>query len=207
MDNDQNNEQQKALRFLTFANVTLVSLISLAAFSLSFDSLREIAIRTGAMKPGTAALFPLILDGAIVVFSLSAVRLAITGDHKSERKVKGLVLAVTFASLVLNVFAHSQAGVWGGVIGAIPPLLLFSSFEILLLDFRRRCSPVPARKAARPKKLAGPAPAATPPQPAETTARRSQAKAMAAEGFSQAAIARQLGVSAATIRRYLAGMS
>jgi transcriptional regulator with XRE-family HTH domain len=30
---------------------------------------------------------------------------------------------------------------------------------------------------------------------------------MAAEGFSQAAIARQLGVSAATIRRYLAGVS
>lgn len=198
METDPSDTRQRTLRLLTLANVALVALVSLAAFSLSFEALRDLAIRTGALPPSTAFLMPVLLDGAVVVFSISSVRLAMLGELRSERRVKLLVLAVTLASVFFNV-CHSRAGWLPAVIAAVPPLVLFASFEVLLLDLRRRCPAVPAKGKGRDLRPEGPGPAP------ETAARKGRALAMAAGGTSRAAIARELGVSTATIRRYLAG--
>ncbi|RYD82366.1 MAG: DUF2637 domain-containing protein [Verrucomicrobiaceae bacterium] len=178
----------------------LVTFLAVAAFGLSFEALRDLAIVSGGMKKGVAWLFPLIVDGGIIVFSLGALRANVTGS-RDRRWFVGLVIVVTLFSVVLNV-AHSKGGAVPALIASVPPVLLFLAFESLM----RQCQGLfpqqfPVKRPTRPK----PSDArTTSPSPSDGAAdRQKQAVAMAERGISRNQIARDVKMSPATVRRYL----
>ena len=69
------------IRSISWLSSGLVALLALASFSLSFESLRGLAIETRVVSPSLGWIFPLIVDGAIVVFSLSALRASLRKER------------------------------------------------------------------------------------------------------------------------------
>lgn len=63
----------RANQIISLLTGSLVAFLALAAFVLSFDALRHLAAANG-VAPGMAWLYPAIIDGAIIVFSLSVLQ-------------------------------------------------------------------------------------------------------------------------------------
>jgi DNA-binding NarL/FixJ family response regulator len=178
----------------------MVGFLGVASFALSYDALRSLAIETGALSPSAAWLLPILVDGAAIIFSLSAFQASAKGAEKDRRWFFSLVVVITLVSVAFNV-AHAKKGVVPAAIASLPPILLFAAFESLLRQFRPQAAF--KRPAARPKRSEMPRePKETPPIE-ETSERKARAIALAATGMSNAAISRELGVSPATISRYL----
>jgi len=176
----------------------LVALLALAAFGLSFEALRDLAIVAGGMNRGVAWLFPLLVDGGIVVFSLAALRASLTGSNQGWHL--SLVVIVTVFSIALNI-AHARAGWLASLMAAVPPLLLFFAFECLMRQLRDALSNVPK---ARKRISRAPAPVNLRLVSPTSQDRRGQVIEMSAAGASRSKIARELKMSPATVRRYLA---
>ncbi|MCW1913011.1 DUF2637 domain-containing protein [Luteolibacter sp. GHJ8] len=186
--------EEQALKLIGRTTAVLVALLAVSAFVLSFEALRELAEREGGLVGPASLMFPVIVDGAICIFSLSALRAELAGDHRDVRWIKGLVLAVTLSSVGLNTL-HAHGRPLAMVIAAVPPLLLYGSLEVLLLQARRRF--VPAEAKARPR-----VPKSIPSQ-SDVEERREKALSLAKKGQSRREIAQTLGVSAATVSKYL----
>ncbi len=186
------------------STAVMVALLGIASFALSFGALRDLAVRTGALPPGSAWIFPILVDGAAIIFSLSAFRASVIGAERDRRWFFSLVILITLASVGFNV-AHAEKGILPSAIAALPPILLFMAFESLLRQIRpeRAPAPVPARKAAQRKAVSEPGKAPSAALDSEVEFRRAKALSLAEEGLSKASIARELGVSAATVSRYL----
>jgi hypothetical protein len=210
---DTASEREKksgSVRFISALTVTLVAVLGIASFVLSFEALSHFASESGALNKSHAWLFPLMVDGAIVVFSISALRCSIVGDD--TRWSMGLVVLSTAASVIFNI-AHAPSGVMPALIGATPPTLLFLCFESLqrqissslggrhssLLELlpssKRRPSPRPAKPS--PGKPASPSE-----KPLEEKKR--QARRLLLAGTPKRQVARELGLGVATIRRLAA---
>lgn len=65
----------------TISTITgiLVALLAAAAFWLSFDALRHLAAQNG-IEAGMAWLYPAIIDGAIIIFSLSVLQTSLNKE-------------------------------------------------------------------------------------------------------------------------------
>lgn len=177
----------------------LVSFLAIAAFGLSFEALRDLAIVEGGMKPQVAWLFPLIVDGGIIVFSLGALRAGVTGG-RDKRWFLGLVVVVTLFSVALNV-AHAQEGIVSGMVASVPPVLLFLAFESLMRQIHDSVAvPIPKRNGSHSKIRKDPQESRP---PVVATDRKQQVIEMFGKGTSKGEIARTLHMSPATIRRYL----
>ncbi len=120
------------LKLISFISALLVILLASASFALSFDALKELASENG-FKLAFAPLFPLIIDGAIVVFSLSALRFSL--HQESYLYPMFLVVAATLCSIFFNV-AHAMQSTLAMVMAGIPPVALFLSFEQLMRQIR-----------------------------------------------------------------------
>lgn len=190
---DEAREEQ-ALKLIGRATAVLVALLAVSAFVLSFEALRDLAEREGGLVGPASLMFPVIVDGAICIFSLSALRAELAGDHRDVRWIKGLVLAVTLSSVGLNSL-HAHGRPLAMVIAAVPPLLLYGSLEVLLLQARRRFVPAGTETKVNPPKI-------TPASP-EVAERREKALSLAKKGQSRREIAQALGVSAGTVGKYL----
>ena len=90
------------------------------------------AIQIG-VAPTIAWLYPAIIDGAIVIFSLSVLRANLNG----ERTVYpwALVTVFTILSILLNII-HAEKLLLAQFLAAIPPVALFLSFELLLAQLK-----------------------------------------------------------------------
>ena len=189
-------------RWVSRATVAMVGFLGVASFALSYEALRSLAIETGALSPSAAWLLPILVDGAAIIFSLSAFQASVNGAEKDRRWFFSLVVVITLVSVAFNV-AHAKQGLVPAAIASLPPVLLFAAFESLLRQFR----PAQAikRSAARPKRSEGKKSPKETAATAEPSERKAKALALAAEGLSNAAVARELGVSAATVSRYLKG--
>jgi len=97
--------------------------------SISWLSSGLVAIETGVVSDKLGWIFPLIVDGAIVVFSLSALRASLRKEKTLW--LRGLVIFATCGSVCFNI-AHVEARWLAGVLAATPPVLLFLSFEALM---------------------------------------------------------------------------
>jgi len=230
----------KGVRLISTITAVLVLLLAIAAFVMSFDALHALAAESGAVAPKYAYVFPLVVDGAIIVFSIGALRASLCAE--STRVPMILVVAVTSLSVVFNI-AHAPFGLLSCVMAATPPLLLFLAFESLMRQLRseigRRGALASLEEIARQhseslsrldqlqeeeQKLvdrianldggreskpmasrAGPGASVT--TEAERAERVARVRELKAGGASNANIARELGVSTATIRRDLAGYS
>lgn len=121
-----------AIRALSVSTGLLVALLAAGAFALSFDALNHLAQENG-VTPGLAWVWPLVLDGAIVVFSLSALRASL--HRESIGYPMALVVIATVASVIFNV-AHAPDGILPHTMAAVPPVFLFLSFELLMRQLR-----------------------------------------------------------------------
>jgi hypothetical protein len=134
------------LKFGMVAGVSCLLMAGLAAamFAVSYESLAALAIAHG-VTPSVAWLWPVSLDGLMVLVNL--VRMRATLEGKQDKKAMIIMAAATAASVGLNV-VHAPAGdIVGQVMFAIPPLVLWISSE-LTMDMVRDMT------IARKKKLA-----------------------------------------------------
>ncbi len=118
----------KTNRHLSLLTGLLVAFLAAAAFWLSFGALRDLAVQQG-IAPDVAWLYPAIIDGAIIVFSLSVVQVSLAGERPRYPWV--LVGLFTALSVMLNIL-HAAATILPKLMAAIPPVALFLSFELLM---------------------------------------------------------------------------
>lgn len=194
------NDRRSVVATISRLTGVLVAFLALAAFGLSFEALRDLAVVSGGMNRNVAWLFPLLVDGGIIVFSLAALRASITGADK--RWFMSLVIVVTVFSVGLNI-AHAKSGLLPAAIASMPPLLLFLAFESLMrqvhdsLAVKLPTMTVTTRM-PKPVNLALVADSAQ-------NERKARAVSLAAEGWSRTRISRELGMSPGTVRKYLGG--
>lgn len=122
----------RTVRLLSKVTSALVAVLAAGAFALSFDSLQQLAHEHG-VSAGLTWVWPLVLDGAIAVFSLSVLRCSL--HREKARYEMSLVVCATVASLAFNML-HAQDGSVAKLMGAVPPLALFASFELVVRQIR-----------------------------------------------------------------------
>lgn len=110
----------------------LVGAIAIIAFVLSFDAIMHLAIDNG-VNVRLAWMVPLIVDGAMVVFSVSVMRATLAGEKTWQGWA--LIVAFTAVSVWFNI-AHSNLTTFGIAIAALAPLALFATFETLMSQIR-----------------------------------------------------------------------
>lgn len=117
---------------LSVISGTLVGAIALIAFILSFDAIMHLAIDNG-VNARLAWMVPLIVDGAMVVFSVSVMRATLAGEKTWQGWA--LIVAFTAVSVTFNI-AHSNLTPFGIAIAALAPIALFATFETLMSQIR-----------------------------------------------------------------------
>jgi predicted transcriptional regulator len=123
---------QRINHLISLLSALLVLFLAGSAFFLSFESLRDLAIQIGVSE-GIAWLYPAIIDGAIIVFSLSVLRANLARERTMYPWV--LVSVFTLLSVVLNII-HARQALLAQFLAAIPPVALFLSFELLLAQLK-----------------------------------------------------------------------
>lgn len=111
--------------------------VACGAFWLSFTTLRDLAVRSG-IGPGQAWVWPVIVDGVIVVATVSAV--ALDGAGRGPRGYAWLLLG---AGAAISVCANAlHAVVVGGVqvpvalaavVASVPPVVLLAITHLTVL--------------------------------------------------------------------------
>ncbi|MCP4238537.1 MAG: DUF2637 domain-containing protein, partial [Aestuariibacter sp.] len=96
----------------------LVFIIAGSAFALSFDALVVLAEGVGITSNKTF-LYPVIIDGAVIVFCLSVLRANLNREKAFYQWI--LVSVFTLISLSLNI-VHAQNNALARFVAAIPPL-------------------------------------------------------------------------------------
>lgn len=186
--------------------ITGTVLIAAFAFWLSFTALSDLARRSG-IDAGQAWAWPLIVDGLIVVATVAVV--ALDGQRPAWYPwlllMAGTLVSVTANALHAVVAADADVpGVLAACVAAVPPLVLLASTHLTVVLVR-------AHRAARADSLAVEdagvevvepvlAGAAVP----EPEGRWAVAVGLRAEGWSNKAIARYLGVAPSTVGRWFA---
>ena len=104
---------------------------------MSYDALHSLAAQQGVPTP-LAWLWPLVVDGFIVVASLSVVR-AVAEEGRAAYPW-ALVLAFSAISVAFNV-VHAAPTLVARLVSAIPPAALVLSFELLMRQLRAALRP------------------------------------------------------------------
>ena len=194
-------------------------LIAGLAFWLSFTALTNLAERSGVAQRQAWA-WPLIVDGLIVVATVAVVAL----DRKRAAwypwllLIAGTAVSVTANALHATVAADpSVPGVLAGCVAAVPPLVLLASTHLTVVLVRSHLAP-----GAAPDEMQSQAPSDEPEGdddavPAGTSCagrlpvtdaasepgdRRDVAARLRVGGWSNKAIARELGVAPSTVGRW-----
>lgn len=109
-----------------------MALLATGAFALSFTALKELASANG-VSVGLTWIWPLILDGAIIVFSMAVLRASLF--RESARYPMTLVVCATIASVIFNL-AHAPQNTVARLMACVPPLALFAAFELVVRQIR-----------------------------------------------------------------------
>ena len=112
----------------------LVGSLAFASFSLSFGALQDLAVREKVVSESLGFVFPLVVDGAIVVFSLCALRASLRKE--SAWLLRLLVVVATSGSVLFNIM-HVGESWLARSLAATPPILLFLSFEALMHSIQK----------------------------------------------------------------------
>lgn len=122
----------KANRIISLLTAALVFLVALGSFALSYTALKDLAIRNG-INGSLAYIWPLLIDLALIVFSLSVVNSYLQSE--STKKQWLLVGGYTIATIGFNI-AHAPSNLQAQIVAAIAPVSLFFSFELLMHQLR-----------------------------------------------------------------------
>lgn len=177
--------------------------IAILAFSLSFRTLTDLARRSG-IAGGQAWMWPLIVDGIIVVATVSVVALA---GHKTSWYPWLLLAAGAAVSVTANAVHALVAAdpdvprVLAASVAAVPPLVLLAITHLTVVLTRRAKAelPLPAQRdqfdETRETETSAPEAAREP---------RELALLMREQGASNKAIASSIGVHPSTVGRWFA---
>jgi len=190
-------------------------LIAGLAFWLSFTALTNLAQRSGVAERQAWA-WPLIVDGLIVVATVAVVAL----DRKRAAwypwllLMAGTAVSVTANALHATVTADpSVPGLLAGCVAAVPPLVLLASTHLTVVLVRSHRAPrdVPsevsseesgAGEDAVPSAVSGAVEVPVTDAAPEPGDRRELAARLRVGGWSNKAIARELGVAPSTVGRW-----
>lgn len=111
--------------------------LAVGGFAMSYDALHALALAQG-VSASLAWLWPLVVDGFIVVASLSVVRAVADGRRAVYPWL--LVLAFSGISVAFNV-VHAAPTLVARLVAAIPPAALVLSFELLMRQLRAALIP------------------------------------------------------------------
>lgn len=122
---------------IAWLTATLVFLVALGSFALSYYALQGVAISNG-IPDKLSYIWPLLIDFSLIVFSLCAVTSYLYGESTWRQWV--LVGGYTLATIAFNaIHAYPQALsplATRIVVTCVPPLSLFLSFEILMSQLK-----------------------------------------------------------------------
>ncbi|MGX5695118.1 DUF2637 domain-containing protein [Agromyces soli] len=182
--------------------------IAAGAFWLSFISLSDLARRSG-VATDQAWIWPLIIDGIIVVATVAVVALASSRAawYPWMLLVAGAAISVA-ANAIHAVVAETTEVPLGlaACVASVPPLVLLAITHLTSILMRTPRATAPATAAAPAASKSTPRVSAAvsfPKKPTTVLAPREDALSMRALGWSNSAIARQLGVHPSTIGRWL----
>lgn len=188
------SEVQVSRRWAVVTAVAGTVFIAAGAFWLSFTALADLAARSG-IGQGQAWAWPLIVDGIIVVATVAVVALA--GQRGAWYPwlllTAGAVVSVTANAIHAVVASDADVpGVLAACVAAVPPLVLLAITHLTVILTR----PVP------PERLG--AAGADVAEPAGAFGGRELAATLRAQGWSNKAIARHVGVQPSTVGRWFA---
>ena len=182
--------------------------IAAGAFWLSFTSLSDLAHRSG-FDPAQAWVWPLIVDGIIVVATVAAVALARSrvAWYPWMLLIAGAAISVAANAIHAIVADSIEVPLFlAASVSAVPPLVLLAITHLtsVLMRAPRKTASAEATAPAAAKSPTKLARATIIRQePAAAFAPREDASSLRALGWSNSAIARQLGVHPSTIGRWL----
>jgi len=181
-------------------------LIGVGAFWLSFMALADLAARSG-ITPGQAWIWPLLVDGLIVVSTIAVV--ALDGRRGAWYPWALLICGalVSVAANALHAIVAADASVpamLAATVAAVPPLVLLASTHLTVVLTRSTTTP-PNMAQAPPE-----SPTATEPEPEPVAdsehdavlGRRERATRLREAGWSNKAIADELQVHPSTVGRW-----
>lgn len=181
--------------------------IALGAFWLSFTSLSALA-RSCGIPAGRAWMWPLIVDGVIVVATVSVVAVSGSGQDRHAARYPWLLLSAGAAVSVLANASHAIVSadarvpsVLAALVAAVPPVVLVAITH-LTVELTRR--PHPAATAAKSGRAVS-----RPTQPRATgrggeNGRAGEALRLRADtSLTNREIAARLGVHPSTVGRWL----
>ncbi len=125
-------EQRTITQYISYITAGLVSVVAVIAFILSYNALRLVAFDNG-VPFYLSFLWPLLIDFALVVFSLGVVRAYLYNE--STVWTWGLVAVFTLLTIGFNLVHVAGSVVKPFVIYfvfVVPPVALFLSFENLM---------------------------------------------------------------------------
>lgn len=175
-------------------------LIGVGAFWLSFMALADLAARSG-IAPEQAWIWPLLVDGLIVVSTIAVV--ALDGRpgawYPWALLICGALVSVAANSLHAIVAADASVpGVLAATVAAVPPLVLLASTHLTVVLTRS------TTRAPNPATTMPELPAVAEPE-SEADAvlgRRERAVRLREAGWSNRAIADELQVHPSTVGRW-----
>lgn len=118
-------------KFISWLTGILLLLIALFGFISSYLALANLAT---AHKFTLPAVFPLILEGGMIVFSLAALRASLHAERAAWAWV--LVVGSSVLALVFNVIHAHPHGQLAMVMAAMPSLFLLLSFETFMSQIK-----------------------------------------------------------------------
>lgn len=128
-----------ALRITRVAAVAITAAIGVGSFLLSFAALRDLASRAG-WPPLLASVWPLIVDGAILMATMAVVALAPYPERGRDRRFFWAVLVASAAVSIGGNAMHAVipkgiplSGWLAAAIAMVPPVMLLASTHGLSL--------------------------------------------------------------------------
>jgi Trp operon repressor len=118
----------KPTQTINYSTAFLVFLLAAGSFILSYSNLYETGLSLG-LSPKLAWIWPLLVDFALIVFSLAVVRASL---HNEQTWWPWLLVGVYTAGTVgFNVY-HAPANLAAQIVAIVAPVSLFLSFETLM---------------------------------------------------------------------------
>lgn len=208
------NARRPARGWAVVTAATGTVLIGIGAFWLSFMALADLAARSG-IAAGQAWIWPLLVDGLIVVSTIAVVAL----DGRSGAwypwalLICGALVSVAANALHAIVAAETSVpSVLAATVAAVPPLVLLASTHLTVVLTRSTSTPssttgkspeLPAVTESEPESAIGPEQDPAPePESEVVLGRRERAVRLREAGWSNKAIADELGVHASTVGRW-----
>lgn len=119
-------------KYIAWLTSVLVLIVAAMSFALSYYALQGMALAYG-IPPALSYIWPLLVDFALVVFSLCVV----TAHLYSESTWRQWALVGLATGLTCGYnYLHAPDNLIAQSIAVVPPVMLFFSFELLMMQLK-----------------------------------------------------------------------